>query len=280
VEFQLAQEYTGQQWHVCYLAPLMKEVLDFTGPAGTVKDRISAVCAVSSTGGDFNWTGHDLAAANLYAFGRLAWDPGLSAEETVREWTRLTYGDDPRVTGTVTDMLLRSREVYERYTVPLGIGWMCVPGTHYGPSPEGYEYDRWGTYHRADHLGLGVDRTDKGTGYALQYNEPNASVYNSPEKCPDELVLFFHHLPYTHVLHSGKTVIQHIYDSHFEGYAEAEQLAAKWETLRDKIDKDIFDNVSERFTRQLYNAREWRDQVNTYFHRISGIEDEKGREIY
>jgi alpha-glucuronidase len=125
-----------------------------------------------------------------------------------------------------------------------------------------------------------VDRTDKGTGYALQYNEPNASLYNSPEECPDELVLFFHHLPYTHRLHSGKTVIQHIYDSHFEGYEEAKQLAAKWDTLKGRVDDDIFENVKERFERQLANAREWCDQVNSYFFRKSGIPDEKGRQIW
>ena len=246
----------------------------------TFNSRFSGIAAVTNTGNDFNWTGDYLAGANLFGFGRLAFDTRLSSEEIAEEFIRMTISNDRDVVDTIKDILLPSRAIYEKYTCPLGIGWMVKPNTHYGCSVDGYEYDRWGTYHRADHLGLGVDRTDKGTGYALQYNEPNASIYNSPDKCPDELVLFFHHLSFTHVLHSGKTVIQHIYDSHFEGYAEAEQLAAKWQTLKGKIDKDIFDNVSERFTRQLYNAREWRDQVNTYFHRISGIEDEKGREIY
>ena len=157
---------------------------------------------------------------------------------------------------------------------------MVRPGVHYGCSVDGYEYDRWGTYHRADHLGIGVDRTDKGTGYAFQYNEPNASIYNSPEKCPDELVLFFHHLPYTHVLHSGKTVIQHIYDTHFEGYDEVIEMARKWDALKGRIDDVIFENVRERFERQISNAREWCDQVNSYFFRKSGIPDEKGRQIW
>ena len=192
----------------------------------------------------------------------------------------MTISNEDSVVDTIKEILLPSRAIYEKYTCPLGIGWMVKPATHYGCSVDGYEYDRWGTYHRADHLGLGVDRTDKGTGYALQYNEPNASIYNSPAACPDELVLFFHHLPYTHVLHSGKTVIQHIYDAHFEGYDEAVQLADKWQTLKGKVDDGIFENVSERFGRQLYNAKEWCDQVNTYFHRISGIEDEKGRKIW
>ena len=314
LEVQIAQEYTGQQIDLCYLIPMFKEILEFrtyctdekdknwsdiedigndgsynAGNSDTVADiisgrtfgsRYSGIAAVTNTGNDFNWTGDYLAGANLFGFGRLAFDTGLSSSEIAEEFIRMTISGDDDTVDTIKGILLPSRAIYEKYTCPLGIGWMVKPNTHYGCSVDGYEYDRWGTYHRADHLGLGVDRTDKGTGYALQYNEPNASIYNSAEKCPDELVLFFHHLPYTHVLHSGKTVIQHIYDSHFEGYEEAKQLAAKWETLKDKVDPEIFNNVSERFTRQLYNAREWCDQVNTYFHRISGIEDAKGREIY
>ena len=118
--------------------------------------------------------------------------------------------------------------MYEKYTSPLGIGWMVTPGEHYGPSVDGYEYSRWGTYHRADHLGLGVDRTDSGTGYARQYYEPNASMYNNAETCPEELLLFFHHVLYTYRLKTGKTVIQHIYDSHFEGVEEVEGMIESW----------------------------------------------------
>ncbi|MCR5119249.1 MAG: alpha-glucuronidase [Lachnospiraceae bacterium] len=293
LEVQIAQEYTGHQIDVCYLIPDFKEILGFKTycsesndtvadiiSGDTFNSRFSGIAAVTNTGNDFNWTGNYLAGANLFGFGRLAFDTELSAEQIAEEFVRMTISDDEEVLATVLGILLPSREIYERYTSPLGIGWMVQPATHYGCSVDGYEYDRWGTYHRADHLGIGVDRTDKGTGYALLYNEPNASVYNDPEKCPDELVLFFHHLPYTHVLHSGKTVIQHIYDSHFEGYDEAKQLAAKWETLKGKVDEDIFENVRERFERQLVNAREWCDQVNSYFYRKSGIPDEKGREIY
>ena len=299
LEVQIAQEYTGQQIDVCYLIPMFKEILGFKTYAKSGKDigngddtvadiisgktfdsRFSGIAAVTNTGNDFNWTGDYLAGANLFGFGRLAFDTGLESDEIAEEFIRMTISNEDGVVDTIKEILLPSRAIYEKYTCPLGIGWMVKPATHYGCSVDGYEYDRWGTYHRADHLGLGVDRTDKGTGYALQYNEPNASIYNSPASCPDELALFFHHLPYTHVLHSGKTVIQHIYDAHFEGYDEAVQLADKWQTLKGKVDDGIFENVSERFGRQLYNAKEWCDQVNTYFHRISGIEDEKGREIW
>ncbi len=293
LEVQIAQEYTGHQIDVCFLIPEFKEILGFKTYCSekddtvgdiingkTLGSRYSGIAAVTNTGNDFNWTGNYLAGANLFGFGRLSFDTELSSEQIAEEFVRMTISQDIDVVKTIVGILLPSREIYERYTSPLGIGWMVQPATHYGCSVDGYEYDRWGTYHRADHLGIGVDRTDKGTGYALLYNEPNASIYNSPEKCPDELVLFFHHLPYTHKLHSGKTVIQHIYDTHFEGYEEAKGLAAKWDTLKGKVDDEIFENVRERFDRQLVNAREWCDQVNSYFFRKSGIPDEKGREIY
>lgn len=293
LEVQVAQEYTGHQIDVCYLMPMFKEVLDFktycSEKNDCVKDIISGktlgntntgIAAVINTGNDKNWTGNDLAAANFYGFGRLGFDTDLSSEEIAEEWIRLTFGNDPEVIEKVMGILLPSRATYEKYTSPLGIGWMVTPHVHYGCSVDGYEYSRWGTYHRADHLGIGVDRSHNGTGYALQYHEPNASMYDSMETCPEELLLFFHHVPYTYVLKSGKTLIQHIYDTHFEGVDEVEKMIAAWESLKEKIAPEVYDNVSERFGRQLTNAREWRDQVNSYFYRKSGIPDEKGRKIW
>ncbi len=293
LEVQVAQEYTGQQIDVCYLIPLFKEVLDFhtycSDGADTVADVIAGrvmgntntgIAAVCNTGNDENWTGSALAAANFYGFGRLAFSTGLSAEQIAEEWIRLTFSNDREVVDTVKRILLPSRSTYEKYTSPLGIGWMVTPHVHYGCSVDGYEYSRWGTYHRADHLGLGVDRSLSGTGYAGQYHEPNASMYNQPDTCPEELLLFFHHLPYTYRLKSGKTLIQHIYDSHFEGVEEVCAMSGLWEGLEGKIEEKSWKNVRERFERQLLNAKEWRDQVNSYFYRKSGIADEKGRVIY
>ena len=293
LEVQIAQEYTGHQIDLCYLIPMFKEVLDFRTYCSeendtvadivsgrTMGNKLAGMAAVINTGNDFNWTGNDLAAANLYGFGRLAYNTELSSEEIAREWVALTFDMDKASEDKLTDMLLKSREIYEKYTSPLGIGWMVTPHVHYGPSVDGYEYSRWGTYHRADHKGIGVDRSDKGTGYAQQYYEPNASAYNDPEKCPEELLLFFHHIPYTWKLKSGQTLIQYIYDSHFEGEAEAEQLAADWNSLKDVVDSEVFARVAERFELQVANAKEWRDQVNSYFFRKSDIADEKGRKIY
>ncbi len=293
LEVQIAQEYTGHQIDLCYLIPMFKEILGFKTYCkeenDTVADvvsgrafgnKLAGMAAVINTGNDLNWTGNDLAAANLYGFGRLAFDTDLSAEEIAREWTKLTFDLDEALEDKLVNMLLTSRETYEKYTSPLGIGWMVTPHDHYGPSVDGYEYSRWGTYHRADHLGIGVDRTDKGTGYAQQYYQPNAEMYNDPKKCPENLLLFFHHIPYSWKLSSGQTLIQYIYDSHFEGAAEAEQLQKDWEAFEGKVPEKTFECVKERFVRQVYNAHEWRDQVNSYFFRKSGIADEKGREIF
>ena len=154
---------------------------------------------------------------------------------------------------------------------------MITPHSHYGPNPSGYEYDVWGTYHRADHLGIGVDRTDQGTGYALQYNEPNASMYNNPETCPEELLLFFHHMPYTWKLKSGKTILQHIYDTHYEGLQEVEKMLGILEKMEDELPAAAYQRMHDRMVLQLKNAREWCDQVNSFFFRMSGIPDEQGR---
>lgn len=299
LEVQIAQEYTGQQRHVCYLIPMFKEILDFhtyiadeqgqVYGEDTVCDLVSGrtlhqhncgIAAVANTGNDENWTGHDLAAANLYGFGRLAFEPQLSPEEIAKEWIRLTYGVNQEVEETLLFLLLQSWPAYEKYTAPLGIGWMVNPNHHYGPNVDGYEYDRWGTYHRADHLGIGVDRSRRGTGYAGQYREPNASCYDEPATCPEELLLFFHHLPYDYRLKTGKTLLQHIYDTHFEGVEIVDEMAARFEALKGKLPEKAYARIWERLAHQKQHSREWRDQINTYFYRKTGIPDEKGRTIY
>jgi alpha-glucuronidase len=294
LELQITQEYTGQQIHLCYLIPMWKEVLDFDtyakGKGSTVKKIVAGalfnrkycgVAGISNIGEDPNWTGHHLAQANLYGFGRLAWNPDLSAEEITDEWVRQTFSNEKTVIETISEMLLGSWRIYEDYTAPLGIGWMVNPGLHYGPNVDGYEYDKWGTYHRADHLGMGVDRSVKsGTGFAGQYHSPNVEIYESIDTCPDELLLFFHYVPYTHRLKSGETVIQHIYNTHFEGAKQAVKLKEKWVGLKDKVDNQRFEHVLEHLEKQIENAEEWRDVINTYFYRKTGTNDEKGRKIY
>ena len=293
LEVQIAQEYTGQQRHVCYLIPMFQEVLKFRTycqeDRDTVEDIVTGktmgntncgIAAVINTGNDENWTGHDLAAANFFGFGRLCFNTSLSAEEIAKEWIVCTFGHDREVQEKILQMLMMSWKTYEKYTSPLGIGWMVNPNYHYGPNVDGYEYDRWGTYHRADHLGMGVCRGKKGTGYAQQYREPNASMYENVQTCPEELLLFFHYVPYTYQLKTGKTMIQHIYDTHFEGAEEAAYMADLWDSLEGKIETKVFERVQKRLAHQKEHAKEWRDQINSYFYRKSMIPDEKHRTIY
>lgn len=285
LELQITQEYTGQQKHVCFLIPWWKEILSNPTYADNtnskVEQRIDGIAAIVNVGDDENWTGHFLAQANLYGYGRLAWDSNISSEQITEEWIKLTFGDNPLVMKNVSEILINSWEAYEKYTSPLGIGWMVASGHHYGPDVDGYEFSPWGTYHRADCKGIGIDRTlESGTGYAGQYNEPLKSLYNKLETCPDKLLLFFHHVPYKYVLKSGKTVIQHIYDTHFEGYELVKEFIIKWKELKVVIPENIYEHVLERLNIQLDSAKDWCDQINTYFYRMSGIEDEKGRKIY
>lgn len=292
LEFQIAQEYTGQQRHVCYLIPQFKEILDFHTFCKEEKDTVADIvggkafgqtncgmAAVANTGSDENWTGHDLAAANWFGFGRLAFNNTLLAEEIAEEWCECTFGVQKDVSDIVCRILMMSWPAYEKYTSPLGIGWMVQPGTHYGPNVDGYEYERWGTYHRADHKGIGVERGKGGTGYAQTYLEPNASMYDSIRECPEELLLFFHYIPYSHRMKNGKTLIQHIYDSHFEGVEDVERMLSLWKETAGKIPEEIYRRVRRRLEHQLEHSKEWRDQINTYFYRKSWIEDEKHRKI-
>lgn len=292
IEFQITQEYTGQQRHLCYLPPQWKEVLEFdtkAAPEGAkvknvvdgslYKRSLGGFAAVSNIGADANWTGHLLAQSNLYGFGRLAWNPELEAEAIAAEWAELTFGEEQA--ETIISLLMNSWSIYESYTAPLGVGFMVNPDHHYGPNVDGYEYSRWGTYHFADCHGIGVDRTQAtGTGYTGQYMGSKAAMYESLADCPDELLLFFHHVPYTHQLHSGKTVIQHIYDTHFEGVERAEEQVRIWSGLESGMHPELFAQVKERLEEQARHSREWRDIINTYFYRKSGIADAGGRTIY
>jgi len=240
---------------------------------------------VSNVGDDPFWTGHPLAQANLYAFGRLAWDPALDPAAILDEWIDLTFGvsTEDGLRAALHAILDDSWRTYERYTAPLGVGFMVRPGHHYGPDVDGYEYTPWGTYHFADRDGVGVDRTRAtGTGYTGQYPPPWCDAYESPATCPDEVLLFFHHVPYGHVLHSGKTVIQHIYDSHFAGAAQAARMRQAWRAVPvgGLLAADLHARVGERLDEQVRCAEEWRDQVNTYFYRKSGVPDAHGRRIY
>lgn len=273
MEVQLAQEYTGQQIDLYAMNPMWRELTDQLPP-----EALTAVAAVGNLGRDDCYTGHPFAAANLYGFGRYAWEPRVSPAEALRRWARLSYGLPKDQEDALTRMLLESRGIYEQYAAPLGLCWMVNPHDHYGPNPMGYEFDLWGTYHRANRDAVGIDRTAAGTGYLNQYPPEIAARYAAPDGCPDNLKLFFHRLRYDYAMPDGRTLIQRIYDDHFEGCARAEAMAQTLATL--DLPEPDRSEATARMALQIKNAREWRDVVNTFFHRLSGAEDAGGRKIY
>jgi alpha-glucuronidase len=300
MELQITQEYTGHQIDLCYLPWLWQDIMAFdtahgpnsviqelVGPFAKGRSNIEGFAAVANTGLDRNWTGHSLAQANLYGYGRIAWNPALSAGEIAHEWSVLSFGSagDTAAADAVSKILLASYPAYEQYTAPFGVCFMVTPGLHYGPNIEGYEFSKWGTYHRADAQAIGIDRTptgtgSAGTGYAGQYSSKNAARFSSPASCPENLILFFHRLRYDYIMHNGETLLQNIYDTHFEGCDAVESMMNQWKALKNSLDETVYASVLARFERQLANAREWRDQINTYFWRKTGIGDKKGRTIY
>jgi alpha-glucuronidase len=274
---------------------MWKEALDFdlhvedAGVSATpVKDLVAGKVFQRPTGGfvgvanvglDENWMGSPLAMANLYGFGRLAWDPNLSAEKIVDEWTRLTFGNASVAVRTIISLQLSSWRVYEHYTGPLGAGTLTnILGNHYDPGPESSEENGWGQWHRADHTGIGMDRTvATGTGYIGQYPPAVQKIYESLATTPDNPLLFFHHVPYNYKLHSGKTVIQHIYDSHYEGAEQADEFVAQWKSVAAHVDPERYADILARFEYQAEQAVVWRDAICDWIYRLSGIPDDKGR---
>ncbi|MGH9620698.1 MAG: alpha-glucuronidase family glycosyl hydrolase [Bryobacteraceae bacterium] len=292
LELQITQEYTGQQRHVVYLVPMWKQILDFNlhvnGGNTPVKKIIAGkafhrplggMVGVANLGADPNWMGSDLAQANLYGFGRLAWNPNLSARQITREWTEMTFGHEALVDNTVETIQLESWRTYENYTGPLGLGTLTdILGSHYGPNPQSAERNGWGQWIRATHKGVGMDRTVKtGTGYIGQYPPEVARKYESLAATPDHLLLFMHHVAYTYRLHSGKTVIQYIYDSHYAGAAEARQFAEWWKPLHGRVDEHRYHAILAELTYDIGHSIVWRDAICNYFYRMSGIADKLGR---
>src|SRR5690348_17089297 len=185
------------------------------------------------------------------------------------------------VVRTITHMLLTSWPIYESYTGPLGAGTLTnILGSHYGPGVGSSERNGWGQWHRADHESIGMDRTAAtGTGYVDQYRPPVAKMYESLSTTPDNLLLFFHHVPYTYVLHSGKTVIQHIYDSHYKGAEQATAFIAQWKALKAHVDQERYRDILSRFEFQAGEAVKWRDAICNWIYPLSGIPDQKGRVV-
>jgi len=284
IELQVSQEYFGQAHHTVFLVPYWKETLDFDmrarpGASTPVKSLVKAFVGVVNIGLDENWTGNHLSQANLYGFGRLAWNPNLTANQIDDEWAKLTFGSDTKVLDVVSKIQLTSWRTFENYTGPLGLQTLTdITGNHYGVNVEASERNGWGQWHRADAQGVGMDRTvATGTGYAGQYSPEVARTFESVTTTPDDIVLFFHHLPYTYRLHSGKTVIQTIYDMHYDGAKEVEQYVRDWKSLNGHLDDARFKAILGQLEYQAGQAEVWRDAVTNWFHTASGIADAQGR---
>lgn len=292
IELQVAQEYLGQQCHLVYLPPLWKTVTDFdlrinnsssvvhNIMTGKVTSRpLGGSAAVVNVGQNTTWLGSHLAMSNLYAYGRMAWDWTLEPEAILQDWIRLTLGHNEQVLNTLTDMSMASWPAYEDYSGNLGIQTLTdILYTHFGPNPQTADNTPWGQWTRADATSIGMDRTvSNGTAYSGQYPPEIAAQYENIPTTPDNLLLWFHHVPYTHRLHSGQTVIQHFYDAHYRGAQIANGFVPQWESLASLVDSQVYDDVLYRLKYQAGHALVWRDAIVNFYHNRSGIPDEAGR---
>lgn len=272
-ELQITQEYLGQSKHLTYLAPMWKEFFGFVNP-----DRLVGISGVANIGDDANWCGHPFSQANWYAFGRLAWNPSLTAEEIAHEWLVQTYGNqDERFTKPVEMMMMTSREACVNYMMPLGLHHIFKFDHHYGPEPDGFiaSYPlEWCPvyYHKADAQGVGFDRSSKGTDAVGQYPEPYRSMYDNIATCPEEYLLWFHHVPWTYKMKSGSTLWQELCMKYNMGVAMVEVYRDFWHTSAKQYMKgheQEWQHTDSLLNVQLENAKEWRNTCLKYFQTFS-----------
>ena len=231
--------------------------------------------AVVNVGTNSTWLGSHLAMSNLYAYGRLAWDWTLLSEDILQDWIRLTFGHNQKVIDTITEMSMQSWPAYENYTGNLGTQTLTdILYTHFGPNPQSQDGNGYCQWTRADNNGIGMDRTvSNGTGYAGQYPPQVAAMYEDVDTTPDDLLLWFHHLPYDHVLESGKTVAQHYYDAHYAGAESAHSFVDLWKSLEGLIDDERYQHVLYRQRFQAGHSIVWRDAINNWIYNLSSIKD-------
>ena len=275
-ELQITQEYLGQSKHLTYLAPMWKEFFGFVNPS-----KLVGISGVANIGDDANWCGHPFSQANWYAFGRLAWNPSLSAEEIAHEWLVQTYeNQDEKFTKPVEMMMMTSREACVNYMMPLGLHHIFKFDHHYGPEPDGFiaSYPlEWCPvyYHKADAKGIGFDRSSKGTDAVGQYPEPYRSQYDNIETCPEEYLLWFHHVPWTYKMKSGSTLWQELCMKYNMGVAMVEVYRDFWHTSAKQYMKgheQEWQHTDSLLNVQLENAKEWRNTCLKYFQTFSKME--------
>lgn len=296
MEFQITQEYLGFSSHLVFLPKLFEEVLDaetYTkGKNATVakvidgslfNNKISGMAGVANIGTDLNWTGHPFAQANWYGYGRLAWNPYLSSETIAEEWLRLTYSNDSAFVEPIKAMMTVSREAVVNYMTPLGLHHLMDTGHHYGPGPWVSDLSRpeWNPtyYHKADKDGIGFDRTPSGSNATSQYAPEIAKIFNAPETCPEEYLLWFHHLPWDYKLKNGVILWDAIALKYQEGVDQVEEMIGIWEQAKNYITDDQYNEVRMLLEIQLEEAKWWRNACLLYFQTFSGRELPPGVEL-
>ena len=268
VEFQITQEYLGAANHLVYLAPMWKEFFSFVKP-----NSLKAMAGVANIGDDTNWCGHHFAQANWYAFGRLAWNPALTSQQIAEEWLQQTFGAQGNL-SPLLQLMLDSREACVNYMMPLGIHHIFAGGHHYGPepwySPKGVRAD-WTPpyYHKADATGMGFDRTTSGSGNVKQYPEALCQQYNDINTCPENLLTWFHHVPWDFKMKSGRTFWDELCHKYDDGLRQARHFLAVWDAMQPYVDQQRFQEVQHKLRIQARDAEWWRDACLLYFQTFS-----------
>lgn len=276
VEFQITQEYLGHSNHLAYLAPMWKEFYEYVSPYS-----IKAVAGVANIGDDVNWCGHDFAQSNWYAFGRLAWNPELSSSQIAREWLVQTFTDESEFLNPVEEMMLESREAVVDYMMPLGLHHIFAWNHHYGPEPwceiPGARAD-WlpSYYHCADREGIGFDRTTTGSDAVSQYPDSLAAVFNSLSSCPEEFLLWFHHVSWDHKLKSGNTLWDELCYKYQTGVEKAQEFCEVWNQMSDYVDSERYQAIANRLKIQADDAVWWKDACLEYFRTFSRMKYPSG----
>ena len=286
LELQVTQEYLGHSTHLVYLAPMWKEYLEFDtyakGPDSTMakvvdgtvhNNTLTGIAGVSNTGNDRNWCGHLFAQSNWFAYGRLAWDHELSAEEIADDWIKMTLASDNKTVDTIKSMMIGSWEACINYMTPLGLHHIMQNGFHYGPQPSLSRSQRqdWTSvyYHRADEEGLGFDRSSTGSNLTSQYFSPWKEIFDDIETCPDKYLLWFHHIPWDYKMKSGNTLWNELCIRYYKGTDYVEQMAKTWQSLEKDIDPEIFEHVSAKLKQHVTDSARWRDVCIKYFQGFS-----------
>ena len=276
-ELQITQEYLGQSRHLVYLAPMWKEFFSFVGMPSSVggQSKIAGLAGVANVGDDKNWCGHHFSQANWYAFGRLAWDPSLTSKEIAHEWLLQTFCDNWYFVSEMTRVMEASREDCVNYMMPLGLHHIFEFDHHYGPRPGGYQENCpifWCPvyYDQADSIGVGFDRTrETGSDAVSQYPEPYASEYNNLDTCPEQYLLWFHHVAWSHVMKSGKTLWQEMVDRYYAGTDAVDGYLRTWSLMKSYVDDQRWNEVNDRLLHQQENSKEWRDTCLGYYQKFS-----------